>query len=136
MKLAIAFLITFGAFAEVRVDNVLIRMVPPGTESLMGGRMQELKSTALFEKLVYAQKLPDFERFVKETGFDPRTDVQELLFASTPKGGVLLARGKFRVKVPTMPNLVCCSTGHRLRQSQLFCWSTAVCRHQNQWIGN
>lgn len=100
MRGLVILLAAASAFAEVRVDNVLVKMVPPGTESLVGARMQELKSTGLFEKMLAARKLPELDKFAKETGFDPRTDVRELLFAAGPNGGVLLARGKFDVKVP------------------------------------
>ncbi len=86
-----------AALAQPRVDNVLIRMVPPGATSLVGARMDLIKSTDFYTKLLEQQKLPQVERFAKETGFDPRRDVRELLFAGTPSGGVLLARGAFHI---------------------------------------
>lgn len=81
--------------AAPRIDNVLIRMVPPGVTSLVGAQMNELTETDLYQKLIAAQKLPQLDSFAKETGFDPRHDVRELLLASLPQGNVLLARGKF-----------------------------------------
>jgi hypothetical protein len=86
------------AMAQPRIDNVLVKMVPPGSTSLVSARMDQIKSTEFYRKLLEQQKLPQVERFAKETGFDPRRDVREILFASTATGGVLLARGSFQVK--------------------------------------
>ena len=59
--------------------------------------MDLIKATDFYKKLLEQQKLPQFEKFAKETGFDPRRDVRELLFAGAPTGGVLLARGTFHI---------------------------------------
>jgi hypothetical protein len=88
------------AAAQPRVDNVLVRMVPPGSQSLAGAHMDQIKTTDFYRKLVEQRKLSQVDRFAKETGFDPRRDVRELLFASTPTGGVLLARGTFPLHPP------------------------------------
>ena len=85
-----------SAGAQPRIDNVLVRMVPPGSTSLVSARMDLVKATEFYKKLLEQRKLPQVEAFAKETGFDPRRDVRELLFASTPSGGVLLARGSFK----------------------------------------
>jgi hypothetical protein len=83
--------------AAPKIDNVLLRMVPPGPTSLIGGRMDQIKNTDLYKKLVAARKLPQVDQFAEESGFDPRRDVRELLYATVPSGGVLLARGTFHV---------------------------------------
>jgi hypothetical protein len=100
MRRALLFLavVTPLAVAQPRIDNVLIRMVPTGTTSLAGARMDQIKATEFYRKLLEQSKLPQLETFATETGFDPRRDVRELLFASTPTGGVLLARGSFQIK--------------------------------------
>jgi hypothetical protein len=84
-------------FAQPPVDNVLERMVPPGSTSLVGGRMDLIKPTNLYRKMVAAQSLPQVDEFARDTGFDPRRDVRELLFVETPRGSVLLARGTFHL---------------------------------------
>jgi hypothetical protein len=84
-------------FAQPPVDNVLERMVPPGSTSLVGGRMDLIKQTNLYRKMVAAQSLPQVDEFARDTGFDPRRDVRELLFVETPHGSVLLARGTFHL---------------------------------------
>lgn len=85
--------------SEERVDNVLARLVPPDSVSLFGARMEQLKSTPLYQKLVGQQKLPQLDEFTEATGFDPRRDVRDLLVASSgkAKSGVLLARGSFHI---------------------------------------
>ncbi len=80
-------------------DPVLARMVPPGTVSLLGARMDQIKTTPMYQKLIAQKKLPDLDRFTRETGFDPRRDVRELLLASNQRKArpVALARGSFQV---------------------------------------
>ncbi|HZL56146.1 MAG TPA: hypothetical protein VFC21_03650 [Bryobacteraceae bacterium] len=95
MKTILFLLAAIAAAAQPRIDNVLLRMVPPGTESLVGAHMDQIRGTDFYKKLVERQKLPQMEQFAKETGFDPRRDVRELLYAGTASGGALLARGKF-----------------------------------------
>lgn len=95
MKVIAGLLLAFAAMAQPRIDNVLIRMVPPGVTSLAGAQMDRIKTTEFYRKLSEQQKLPQFDAFARDTGFDPRRDVRELLFANTVSGGVLLARGTF-----------------------------------------
>lgn len=100
MKLALFSCIVLAAGlceASPRIDNVLIRMVPPGTTGLVGGHMDQIIGSPLYEKLMAQQKLPQLDQFARETGFDPRRDVREILSATTDNGTVLLARGKFTV---------------------------------------
>jgi hypothetical protein len=98
MKVWCLLAVAVGVSAQPRADNVLVKMVPPGSTSLVGARMDQIKTTEFYRKLLEQQKIPQLERFANETGFDPRRDVREMLFASTATGGVLLARGSFRVK--------------------------------------
>jgi hypothetical protein len=97
--LTLGLLVVASAAGQIHPDDVLLRMAPAGTVSLVGARMDELKNTPLYQKLVAQKKLADLDRFAAETGFDPRRDVRELLLASNgkPDGTVLLARGTFRV---------------------------------------
>ncbi len=99
-----ALLFAFGLLAsgEPKIDNVLVKMVPPGTTSLVGARMDALKATDFYKRMLAAQKLPQLDRFAVESGFDPRRDVKEILFAEVPQGSVLLARGTFRINEPIL----------------------------------
>ena len=86
--------------AAERVDNVLAQMVPDKTTTLIGMRMEQLKSTPLFQKMMSQQQLSQLDQFAGESGFDPRRDVRDLLIASNGKETVLLARGTFHLKLP------------------------------------
>ena len=88
--------------AQPRVDNVLMNMVPPGSTALVGAQMDQIRQTELYKKLLAARKLSQLDEFSAQTGFDPRRDVRELLFAATPHGPVLLARGAFHVNESVM----------------------------------
>jgi hypothetical protein len=93
-KILLVFILTSYAHGE-RVDNVLAQMVPNNTTWLIGMRMEQLKTTPLFQKLVAQRKIPQLDMFAGQTGFDPRRDVRDLMFASSGKQSVLLARGTF-----------------------------------------
>ena len=101
------FLLLAAAVAQAapRIDNVLLRMVPPGTTGLVGAHMDQLEASDLFQKLTAQQKLPQLDQFARETGFDPRRDVREILLVSGPTGTVLLARGKFNLKQYPVPGM-------------------------------
>ena len=101
------FLLLAAAVAQAapRIDNVLLRMVPPGTTGLVGAHMDQLEASDLFQKLTAQQKLPQLDQFARETGFDPRRDVREVLLVSGPSGTVLLARGKFNLKQDPVPGM-------------------------------
>lgn len=88
--------------AAPRIDNVLIRMVPPEPTSLVGAHMDQIKASELYQKLIAQQKLPQLDQFARETGFDPRHDVREILMVYGPQGTVLLARGNFNLKQDTV----------------------------------
>lgn len=89
-----------GLLAAERVDNVLAQMVPDNTVNLMGIRMEQIKSTPLYQKMLAQQKLPQLDEFARESGFDPRRDVRDMLLANNGNDTVLLARGSFHVKTP------------------------------------
>jgi hypothetical protein len=93
----LAGLLALGTLEAERVDNVLAQMVPDASTTLVGMRMAQLKATPLFQKMVAQKKLPQLDEFARETGFDPRRDVRDLLLASSGNAAVLLARGNFHV---------------------------------------
>jgi len=85
------------AIAEPRVDPVLRQMVPPRASSLVGVHMDRVRPTGFYRRIIESGKLSHWEKFVRETGFNPGRDVRELLFANTFWGRVLVARGRFTV---------------------------------------
>jgi len=94
-----------AALAQPRVDNVLQRMVPPGSTSLVGARMDQIKQTEIYKKMLAAQSLVQVEEFASETGFDPRRDVRELLFVTGTPSAVMLARGTFHLSPSTLKEM-------------------------------
>lgn len=100
------FLFAGLSLADPTIDNVLIRMVPPGSTSLVGAHMEAIRQTDLYRRMVAERKLPDVDRFAAETGFDPRRDVRELLYVTAPgEANVMLARGTFRPNLASMRDL-------------------------------
>lgn len=58
--------------------------------------MEPLRSTPLFQRFTTLPGDPlQIEKFVKETGVDPRQDIWEFLIAGNGKDALLMARGKF-----------------------------------------
>lgn len=80
-----------------RVDAMLAKFIPADSVSLLGARMDQLRQTPLYIKMMAQQKVPQLDQFARETGFDPRTDVQEVLVASPgqPGASVVMAHGTF-----------------------------------------
>ena len=91
--------------AEPRVDGVLQRMVAPGSTSLVGARMDQIKQTEIYKKMLASQNLAQVDEFARETGFDPRRDVRELLFVTGSPGAVMLARGTFHLSPSTLKEM-------------------------------
>jgi hypothetical protein len=98
-----------------RVDNVLAQLIPVDTQALFGARMEQVKTTPLFIRLIGQQKLPQLDSFSSDTGFDPRRDVRDLLLASSgrPNSGVLLARGTFHVSLEKVDAKALKTVGYR-----------------------
>ncbi len=77
------------------VDSTLAALMPPDATMLAGVRMEAVRSTPLYKKLLANQSLQQLDDFARETGFDPRRDVRELLAGSNGKDLVIAARGTF-----------------------------------------
>lgn len=95
---------SFAAAAPV-IDNVLERMVPPASTSLVGAHMDQIKQTDFYRKYVSVERMPQVDEFARDTGFDPRRDVRELLYVQTPEGSVLLARGTFHINPESLKGM-------------------------------
>ncbi|MDP9171460.1 MAG: hypothetical protein M3N54_12640 [Acidobacteriota bacterium] len=119
MRLPFLMLVAAGvACAQPHVDNVLMKMVPPGTTSLVSAHMDQIKATDFYRKLVEQQKLPQVDQFAAETGFDPRRDVREVLYASSLLGSVMLARGTFNIRPDPLKSAKLVRHGEYIIQSQ------------------
>ena len=80
------------------VDPVLAALVPPDATMLAGLRMADIRATPLYRKMLAGKHLERLDEFARETGFDPRRDVRELLVASNGKDNLVAARGTFNVR--------------------------------------
>lgn len=93
---------TISAFASVDPD--LLALVPPGARLISGIQLDQARSSA-FGQYVLTRidtENQDFQRFIETTGFDPRRDLDEFVFAATAPasdnsqpGFAILARGTF-----------------------------------------
>jgi len=95
--LALAVLAVSGFAA----DASLIGLVPPEAK-VIGGIHIDRTVTSPFGQYVLSQVKDsdkDFQQFVTATGFDPRRDLREVIFASPAAGqhgpGLIIARGVF-----------------------------------------
>jgi len=62
--------------------------------------MSEIRTTALYNKAISQQRLSELNDFAKQTNFDPRKDVNDMLVASNGVESVVLARGNFKIQAP------------------------------------
>jgi hypothetical protein len=104
--LAISLMIVVGCSSAQtgggRVDPVLAALVPADTLLLSGIRMSELRTTPLYVKMLSRDLSSTLDDFAKNTNFDIRKDVNDILIVSTSTGSgrVLLARGNFKIQAP------------------------------------
>ena len=83
------------------VDPSLTIFIPRDTVALVGVRMDQLRATPIYRKLVEGHRLPRFDDFRTESGFDPGNDVRELLLAADGENTLAIARGAFGTKPPS-----------------------------------
>src|SRR5712692_6781483 len=81
------------------VDSTLAALVPPDATMLAGLRIDAIRTTPLYQKMLARKQLDRLDEFAHQTGFDPRRDVRELLIAANSKDIILAARGTFNVRV-------------------------------------
>ncbi|MGA8598860.1 MAG: hypothetical protein WB676_29425 [Bryobacteraceae bacterium] len=92
-----------GLQAFAQVDQGLLNLVPAGTRILAGIQVTQGKVSPFGQYLLQqAQKQdPQFQKLLDDTGFDPRSDLQEVLFAAnggsagTHSRPLIIARGSF-----------------------------------------
>lgn len=82
---------------RVRVDRALAAFVPNDSIMLAGVRMDEIRATPVYRKLLAQAGDRRFDEFAASTGFDPRKDVTSMLVASDGTKSVVIARGRFQL---------------------------------------
>jgi hypothetical protein len=102
MKRALVAILVVGTFAAckkdgpgVKVDPALSTLVPEDTTILVGIRIEDLMKTPIYKKYLADRSIGPIDQFAQETGIDIHKDLWEVLFISTGKDSVWLARGKF-----------------------------------------
>jgi len=80
----------------VRLNSDLVSMVPDDALHLMGADFAAIRQTEVYRKLTAKREIPQLERFARETGLDPRRDLDEFLIASDGKTALVMARGRFK----------------------------------------
>jgi hypothetical protein len=96
--LLLAALTTIGCRSA---DTGITAYVPADTVALAGIRMDQLRAAPLYQKLRAQKRFSELDDLKKRTGFDPTTDVNELLIATNGKEAVTIARGRFQPKDST-----------------------------------
>lgn len=95
-------LVTFvpgSIFASI--DPTLLALVPAGSKLVTGVDADRARSSSFGQYMLNRVRGndPHFEQFVNDTGFDPRRDLQSLVFATNGEKGdghfAILARGVF-----------------------------------------
>ena len=90
--------------ALASVDTALLALVPPGAKIVSGIDFDRARSSEFGQYMTAKihSNDQDLEHFVSETGFDPRHDIQQMVFATTGPGEngnsskfAILARGNF-----------------------------------------
>jgi hypothetical protein len=83
--------------ASLHVNPALEALVPSDTVVVLGVNLASIGTTPIYQKLITRVPVPQLDRFIEETGLDPRKDLSELLLCSNGKSPLLLIRGKFRI---------------------------------------
>jgi hypothetical protein len=94
--------VTFLQIAAFAADPGLLKLVMPDAKVLAGMQVAQAKISP-FGQYVLGRMQPDdpgFQNFINSTGFDPRTDLTEIVIASNWQGDqkgqwLVLARGSF-----------------------------------------
>ncbi|MBL8176599.1 MAG: hypothetical protein JNK48_18125 [Bryobacterales bacterium] len=79
--------------------------IPHDTVVLLGARIAKIQTTPVYRKLSTGTNFRELDEFVKKTRLDPRKDIDEVVFASNGKDGVLIVRGRFE-DIPSLEALL------------------------------
>jgi hypothetical protein len=80
------------------IDPALAAFISPDTVALAGIRMDQVRATPIYRKLAEQNRLPRFDQFRTDSGFDPGSDLHDLLLSSDGKNVLAAAHGTFTAK--------------------------------------
>ncbi len=86
-----------GKPASARLDPAVEKLIPADTVMLVSIRMEAVRQTAIYTKVLAGLPSSTLDRFARETGLDPRRDVSELVVAGNGKDTLVIGRGKLAV---------------------------------------
>ena len=95
-----------SAAATFAADANLLKLLPPDAHVVMGLDVEQSKNSPMGRYLLSQMQSDDdgITKFINLTGFDPRRDLSEIIFASrgnglqgTNKDGLFVARGTFNI---------------------------------------
>jgi len=97
MRKAFSFILlaSLTPFGCRSADTGLSKFIPGDTVALAGIRMDQVRTTALYQKLRAQKRFSELDNLKARTGFDPTLDVSELLVATNGKDAITVARGHF-----------------------------------------
>ncbi|MBI3679931.1 MAG: hypothetical protein HY235_05985 [Acidobacteria bacterium] len=76
----------------IALDASIEKLIPADTVVLAGARLEQMRATTLYQRLMGEQKIAPLDEFAKKTGLDPRRDLIELVIASNGKDALMIAR--------------------------------------------
>lgn len=82
---------------SIRIDPALEALIPADTVFIVGGNIDAVRETPVYQKLLSRVPLTQLDEFTRKTGIDPRKDLSQVLSCSNGKNGVLMVRGTFKV---------------------------------------
>jgi hypothetical protein len=77
------------------LDPSLALLIPSDTIAVVNVRLDLLQKTAVYQKYLSKQSIPQIDEFAQKTGIDPRRNLWEVLFISNGKHSAILGRGMF-----------------------------------------
>src|SRR5207244_2777225 len=80
-------------FGGARIDRGLAALVPADTILLSGIRMSEVRTTPLYNRMISQQRLSELNDFAKQTNFDQRKAVSDMMVASNGVDAGVVASG-------------------------------------------
>lgn len=81
--------------AHIPIDPALATLAPHDTVFLAGIRFDKIRGTSVYRQFIEQRRIPELDRFARETGLDPRKDIWEFLIAFNGRQALVMARGKF-----------------------------------------
>jgi len=100
LRLALLLMLPIGAWAA---DPALLKLVMPDAKVIAGIQVDQTRNSLFGQYVLSHMRVDDagFQAFIAQTGFDPRTDVSEILIASNWESAdagsrwLVMARGSF-----------------------------------------